>query len=582
MMRSRMTERLRIGKVRMAGPWRSALAGWSLLPSAIDHLALIPNDLFTPDPTFLHEVSQGLFGLGGRVVTIGTGSPFALEHAEPHWLEELHGFAWLGHLRADGSPEGISVARRFVGDWIGRHRSVHGLAGRPVVLANRITSWLVNAALLLDEAEPAYYRSVLRSLGAQIRRLDALRHDTAPGVDRAVCAVALVKAALSIGASTRHVTRLEGELLAELGRQIGPDGGHISRNPADGLELLIHLLPLRGLYRAIGREPQPLAELVDRMFRFLDHMRLGDGALARFNGMGQNRNDKLSAVLALDRSQGTPDIEAIAGGYARLRGGDTILVVDVGRPPPLEYASAAHAGCLSFEMSAGSRCIFRNCGAPGAGFRNDNHAARSTASHNTLALDAKSSAHLVETPALEQLLGGRPLRGPEEVKAAIQANDTHTSLEAQHDGYVTDMAVLHERRLTLDRDGRRLEGVDRLGGQSGVLRLPVDLPFAIHFHLGPDVDVRADPDGQAAMLNVAAFEPPWRFEVTGARLSIESSVDWADVSGPSAGRQIVLRATCPGEMTVSWTLTAVDAVRDGRIDGSSPDNTPVSSSHESC
>ncbi len=581
-MPSRMTERLRIGKVRMAGPWRSALAGWSLLPSAINHLALIPNDLFTPDPSFLREVSQGLFGLGGRAVTIGSESPFALTQAEPHWLEELHGFSWLGHLRADGSPEAIRVARRLVGDWIGRHRSGSGLVGRPVVLANRITSWLVNAALLLDEAEPAYYRSVLRSLGAQIRRLDALRHDTAPGIDRAVCAIALVKAALSIDAGTRHVTRLEGELLAELGRQIGPEGGHISRNPADGLELLVHLLPLRGLYRAIGREPQPLADLVDRMFRFLDHMRLGDGTLARFNGMGQNRNDKLSAVLALDRGQGTPDIEAIAGSYARLRGGDTILVVDVGRPPPLEYASAAHAGCLSFEMSAGPHCILRNCGAPGAGFRNDNHAARSTASHNTLALDAKSSSHLVETPALEQLLGGRPLRGPSEVKAAILANDTHTSLQAQHDGYVADTAVLHERRLILSRDGRRLEGVDRLGGQSGVLRLPVDLPFAIHFHLGSDVDVRADPDGQAAMLTMEAFDLPWRFDVTGARLSIESSTDWAGVTGPTPGRQIVLRATCPGELTVSWSLTAVDTAGNGRIDEAAPGNTPVSSIDESC
>ena len=582
MMRPRMTERLRIGKVRMAGPWRSALVGWSLLPSAIDHLTLIPNDLFTPDPSFLREVSQGLFGLGGRAVTIGTGSPFALEHAEPHWLEELHGFSWLGHLRADGSPEAISVARRLVGDWIGRHRSAHGLAGRPIVLANRITAWLVNAALLLDEAEPAYYRSVLRSLGAQIRRLDAIRHDTTPGVDRAICAIALAKAALSIGAGTRHVTRLEGELLAELGRQIGADGGHISRNPADGLELLVHLLPLRGLYRAIGREPPSFAELVDRMFRFLDHMRLGDGTLARFNGMGQNRNDKLSAVLALDRGQGTPDIEAIAGGYARLRGGDSILIVDVGRPPPLEYASAAHAGCLSFEMSAGAHCIFRNGGAPGAGFHTDNYAARSTASHTTLALDAKSSSHLVETPALEQLLGGRPLRGPGEVKATILAHDTHSTLQAHHDGYVTETAVLHERRLVLSRDGRRLEGVDRLGGQSGVLRLPIDLPFAIHFHLGTSVIVRADPDGQTAMLSVDALEPPWRFDVSGARLSIESSTDWAGVSGPSPGRQIVLRATCPGETTVSWSLTAIDAVRDGRIDDGAPGNTPVSSIDESC
>ena len=582
MMPSRMAERLRIGKVRMTGPWRSALAGWGVMPSAIGRLALIPNDLFMPDPSFLREVSDGLFGLGGHAVTVGRGSPFAITTAEPHWLADLHGFSWLGHLRADGNPRAVEFARRVVADWIGRHRTPQGLPWRPVVLANRITAWLVNATLLLDDAEPAQYRAVLRSLGRQIRRLDATRHEAAPGVDRAMCAIALVKAALAIEAAERHVTRLEGELQAELGRQIGPDGSHISRNPSDGLDILVQLLPLRGLYRAIGCEPQALAEVTDRLFRFLEHMRLGDGTLARFNGMGPNRPDTLGAVVAFDRHRDAVGSVETLGGYARLASGEAIVLVDVGRPPPLEYASAAHAGCLSFEMSWGATSILRNCGAPAAGFHQGGHAPRSTASHNTLALDARSSARLVESAGLEQLLGAQPLRGPAEVAAAVRDDGAGITLEARHDGYVADTAILHERHLTLARDGRRLEGTDRLGGRSGVLRLPLDLPFAIHFHLGPDVGARSHADGQAALLELGSADPAWTFEVTGARLTIEASTDWADIAGPRPGRQIVLRGTCPGETTVSWSLTAVDRPHDSPVEIVATATARVSPGDQSC
>ena len=39
------------------------------------------------------------------------------------------------------------------------------------------------------------------------------------------------------------------QLVAEIERQILPDGGHISRNPGALIELLLDLLPLRQAFR---------------------------------------------------------------------------------------------------------------------------------------------------------------------------------------------------------------------------------------------------------------------------------------------------------------------------------------------
>lgn len=72
------------------------------------------------------------------------------------------------------------------------------------------------------------------------------------------------------------------------------------------------------------------------MLRF---MRLGDGALARFNGVGRTRSEDLATVLAYDDGKMDLAGHALQSGYVRLERGETVLIADVGAPPPLPLAA---------------------------------------------------------------------------------------------------------------------------------------------------------------------------------------------------------------------------------------------------
>ena len=48
----------------------------------------------------------------------------------------------------------------------------------------------------------------------------------------------------------------------------------------------------------------------------------------------------------------------------RLEAGGNVLLTDTGKPPPVSVSREAHAGCLSFEFSAGLQRIVVNCGVP--------------------------------------------------------------------------------------------------------------------------------------------------------------------------------------------------------------------------
>ena len=63
----------------------------------------------------------------------------------------------------------------------------------------------------------------------------------------------------------------------------------------------------------------------------LKYMRLGDGMLARFNGMGVASPAGLATVLVYDDNSGTIPAAAPVSKYMRLDRGPSVLIMDVGR-----------------------------------------------------------------------------------------------------------------------------------------------------------------------------------------------------------------------------------------------------------
>ena len=335
------------------------------------------------------------------------------------------------------------------------------------------------------------------------------------------------------------------------------DGCHISRNPAIALQLLLRLLPLRLCYRERRRPiPERMDTAVQQMLAYVGRMQLGDGSMSGFNGAGRSTADAVATVMIFhDPSDASPRWGGL-GGYARLEQAGTIVVVDAGSAPPLDYAGAAHASCLAFEISAGDHALFRNCGAPARNLAEHRAAARATTSHNTLAIAGRSSATLVRSRSIERLIGALPLTGPSQVVATVEESAEGQTFTGEHNGYA-GLGFQHKRSMTLSPDGRRLAGTDTLLPVAAQPNGTGAQPFAIHFHLAGDVIADLEQDGRSALLRPPAG-PLWRFTVTGTRAAIEASVDYADPSGARPSQQIVLRAVASGETAVLWTLQALD------------------------
>ncbi|MGL4397139.1 MAG: heparinase II/III family protein [Hyphomicrobium sp.] len=529
---------------------------WRYGAAAADQILIVPQELRSTDPSFWFEVQHGHFGLASEIADLKGASPFRVPPPTIGWARELHGFGWLRHLAASEDEDAFNGARAMVLDWIASQRSSNAIAYEPAVVARRIISWITQANMLLEGADAKAYSQIMSSLSQQVAVLNANWRNAPEGVPRLVSLIGLTLANLAISNHDRTLRDTQRNLIEELRRQTLADGGHASRNASVLADLVLDLLPLGQCFQARGfAPPEEFAATVKKALAFLRYMRLGDGMLARFNGVSTGAPATIATVLAYCDGELDAVSAAEASGYARLEGDETILIADVGSPPKLELATVSEAGCLSFEVSIGNKLLFVNGGHPGPADADWNPIARATVSHNTLCLGETSSARLVRHEQLQQITGGLPIRGPDLVVAKLSSEGSDAVLVASHDGYLKRYGLLHNRRLTLSRDGRTLSGLDRLQPPSGRLRLKMDVPYSVHFHLHPECRVKPAPGRGRCVITMPGGRR-FIFEVDTGEAFIEESTYFVESTGPRRSLQIVLRGTTFGETEIRWRVRA--------------------------
>jgi len=490
------------------------------------------------------EITQRIFDFADR--RIEDPDPLWFPRgASAAWLTQLHDFSWLRDLRALGGDQARRKARDLTQSWIENHRSWTAHAWSPAIVGRRLANWLGQYDFFVASADLEFRQAFIDSAERQAQHLSRILPAGLTGATLigAVKGLTLAGAAIPEGAvwCDKGLELLE----RELKRQILPDGGHIERSPAALMSVLRDLIDIRAALCAAEIETPPdietaIANLAP-LLRLFQH---GDGKLALFNGT--NEGDSLHIDLVLQRCPGPkrPLMTAPESGFHRLQASRAVVIVDAGAPPPRGYDTEAHAGTLSFEFSIGRERVIVNCGAQ-IGPPDWRQAQRSTAAHSTLSLDDRNSSQVVPGNGL----GTRPTS----VTSRRTDEEGALLLETCHDGYRDRMGYLHHRSFYLSGAGDDLRGEDRLEATSES-NAAVALPFAVRFHLHPEIKTVISQSGNAVLLGTRN-SGGWRMLSSGATVSLEPSVYLGDPEKPRRSQQIVLSGTTKGRDTViKWAF----------------------------
>ncbi len=466
----------------------------------------------------------------------------------PGWLAAWHGFGWLADLIGIGAAA-RDPARALVQSWLAESAAWHPIAWRSDVVATRIFAWIVHFEDIAGrDADRPLRRAMLASIARQVRHLARTAAWELTGASRLRALKGLIGGLAALGGSANRMARALRVLDRELLVQILPDGGHRTRSPSVQLAVLRDLIDIRAVLRAaqIGI-PAPLQRAIERIRR-----------LALFNSSVEEDGVVVDLALTRSETRGHPPMPAPQSGFQRLQAGQSLVIVDTGRPPPRGFDGEAHAGTLSFELSQGRDRIIVNCG----GYRGAKPAwrrvARSSAAHSVLVVG--------DTNAVEIQADGALGRAPGTVRCERAEDGGHQWIAAAHDGYRPRFGVTYARELYLAADGDDLRGEDKLTGRSGA-------PFALRFHLHPAVDASLAEDGGGALLRLASGAV-WRLRASGAEMGIGESI-YLGTGELRKTQQIVLSGTTgPSGATVRWALRREAKPPDqARPDQTRPDQT---------
>jgi uncharacterized heparinase superfamily protein len=494
--------------------------------------------------------------------------------------EEIHGFGWLDDLAAVPEPQARACAQAWVHGWVARHGRGKGPGWTPALTGRRIVRMINHAPLLLIGRGTDDQAAFFHALGRQVLFLSRRWPAAAPGLPRFEALAGLVSAGLALREMQHLVGSAERALARECRERVDPSGGLPTRNPEDLLDVFTLLVWAAQALAEAGRQPAAdLRAAIERIAPVLRALRHADGGLARFHGGGRGAEGRLDRALGDAAVRAGPP-HLMAMGFARLAAGRTTVIVDAAPPPAGRASANAHASTLAFELTSGRRQVVVNCGA-GTSFGSEwRRAGRATPSHSTLGIEGWSSARL----GPPRIVGGHEreflVEMPGDVRSEIRTDpgDSGHVLTAGHDGWLATHGLTHVRRLSLSGDGRILTGEDTLAALQEADRRRFEallargqlngLPFAIRFHLHPDVDAALDLGGRAVSLALKSGEV-WVLRHDGtARLTLEPSVYLERGRlKPRTTRQAVLSALALQAATrVRWTLQKAQdtplAVRD--------------------
>lgn len=516
------------------------------------------------------QLMAGNFLFAGHLIEAPGRSIWHLRAPSDSYNAALHGFAWLDDLAAVGDATARKLAQRWLFEWIAVFGNGRGPGWRPDLTGSRLIRWCSHALFLLKGLSREESRSIFRALGRQVRYLQRRWSAATAGQARFEALTGLLYAGVSLDGFGHLVAPISATIGREAARVIDAGGGVPDRNPEALMETFVLLTWAARTLSEARRMVDPRHQAaLERIAPTLRGLRLGDGSLARFHGGRRGEPGRLDQALA-DAKLRTASRNSDLMGYERLAAGRVAIVVDCAPPPKAALSVEAHAATLGFEMSSGRRPLLMNCGA-GARFGSDwRRACRATAAHNALAIERESSCGFANDGS-DRLIGG-----PTKVDVSRAQDLTGSWLSAQHDGYVGQYGLIHERRLMLSFDGRELQGEDALraiddqGRQrysAAVTGSPsLGIAFAVHFHVHPDVTPSIDLDGQAVSLTLKSDEV-WVFRQQGGLMQLEDSVflDQRRLK-PRMTKQIVVMGRVVNQAgRITWTLTrAQDGGRNTR------------------
>jgi uncharacterized heparinase superfamily protein len=476
------------------------------------------------------------------IITTYQKETFKISEVDPNlfWIEDkkkdnrqLHNFSWLNLINRKTDTKNI---KKIIYIWMLKNSRYQKKIWETSILSSRITSWILNIDIILDNANFDFRRNFLSNIISQCNHLKKNIKFEKNYLKKVEISTALILSGLIFKEYENNFKLGIDELEDFVKFFFDNDGFPLSRNPNDLLFSLKYLIFCKEIIKDAQKYiPEFLENIIEKNLVCLNFIKYPNSQLPLFNGASENHLNQLEGYVKTNYKK---KFKNVFGGLIKLKQKNQIVFFDIGSPPKKKFSKCYQSGPLSFEYFVDGEKIICN-----SGFGNNisNKAellSRLTACQTTLTLNDTSATKFERNKLVNKIFGNS-------IKNTFKTNDINffndknlIGCAASHNGYEKNFGCIHKREIFFDKSNNYLKGTDHIFKK----RDGIPIRYVFRFHIRPGLTVVKTMGGNSALIQVSKNKS-LIFTVSNEMLEIEKSI--------FLGGQKILDNTC---ITISGNL----------------------------
>jgi uncharacterized heparinase superfamily protein len=458
------------------------------------------------------------------IITPYKKESFKISEVDPNlfWVEskkkdsdQLHNFFWLNLIDRKTDSKNI---KKIIYIWMLRNSKYKKKIWETSALSARITSWILNIDIVLDNANYDFKQNFLNSIISQSNHLKKNIKFEKDYLKKIEIFTALILTGL-IFTEYEDNYKLAVKGLEEFVKDFfDNDGFPLSRNPNDLFVSTKYLIFCREIIKNAQKyTPEFLENIIEKNLTCLNFIKYPNNQLPLFNGASENFIDQLDGYTNIDVKK--INDKHIFGGLFKLKQKNHLIFFDVGQPPKKSFSKCYQSGPLSFEYFLDGVKIISNSG---FGDNISNKAellSRLTACQSTLTLNDTSVSKFERNKLINKVFGNSMKDSFKIFNLDILKGKNTISCSAEHNGYENNFGCIHKREIFLDKENNFLKGTDHIFKKKD----GIPIRYVFRFHVNPELSVIKTMSGNSALIQLSKNKS-LLFTISDEILEIEKSI----------------------------------------------------------
>jgi len=436
---------------------------------------------FYPNPFLLSSfINQKIFTFKLSQINIDT---FWVEHKDIKEERNLNSFFWLNLISRKNN--GL-IIQKIISIWIKNNKKYNKQNWQNSNISKRILAWILNADIILNNADKNFREIFFNSIITQINHLKNSSSFENDLVKKIEIASAVILSGLVFKEYKKNF-ELGIKVLKNITENyFDVDGCPINRNIYDLVQSSKFFVLIKECCKdAHEYIPDYLEDVVDKQVDCLYSMKTPTYNNPLFNGACEFKIDSYLEYLA-GLEYKTKNMQNNVNQINISKGKNFLLFFDIGSPPKKENSKNYQSGPLSFEYFIDGRKVITNCGFGNKISKKAELISRLTSAQSTLCLNDSSVTKFERNNLINNTFGAS-ITSPFEVFDFCSKDDINSiSLSAKHNAYKKNFGYIHERKITINKKNGNLLGLDHLTAENSDNKF--SNTYSIRFHLYPGIN----------------------------------------------------------------------------------------------